>query len=236
MTNLEKALKAGADFANAGEYQKAVNVYSAALIDSPNHHELLYSQAKAYFKLKDFEMALTNFDLLLLNFPGQADLISERAVVYHHMGDNDRALKELDIAAELEPENPFRYSSRAWIKAALKDVEGAIADYEKAIELDPEDAISYNNKGMLEDQLGYKKAAIKSFEKSNELAGYKPEFKNDQPLTSTEKTESEEPPGEDISEKPAKLTASDYGKTLKGIFTNKSERKEFFSFLKKMGK
>lgn len=236
MTSLEKALKKGADLANAGEFRQAVDIYSNALTEWPKNHELLYGQAKAYFKLKEFDKALTNFDLLLSNFPGQADLISERAVLYHHLGDNQKALKELDIATEIEPDNPFRYSSRAWIKAALKDIEGAIADYEKAIALDPEDSIAYNNKGMLEDQLGYKKAAIKSFEKSNELAGYKPEFKNEQPLTSKEETVSEQRVVEEAPEKAAKLTTSDYGKTLKGIFTNKSERKEFFSFLKRMGK
>lgn len=236
MTEVEKALKKGGELANANEYDKAVGIYEAGLKIVPDNRELLYAQAKAFFKLKDFKKALSNFDLLVDKFPGQADLISERAVLYHHLGDNSKALEELNVAASLEPENPFRYSSRAWIKAALKDTKGAIADYDKAIELDPEDAISYNNKGLLEDQLGYKKASIQSFEKSNELTGYKPELNlSDISKGKSERTEKEEAlkngeAGEN------RLTSSGYAKTLKGILTNKQERKEFFSFIKNLGK
>ena len=227
----EEARQAGARLCEEGNFSEAIVVYEKALKRNKDQHELLYAQAKALFKVKRYQESLKNFDLLVTFFPGQAELISERAVLYHHVGDNQRALTELDRAAALEPENPFRYSSRAWIKAALKDITGAIADYEKAIELDPEDAIAYNNKGLLEDQLGRKQSAIKSFEKSNEITGYKPEIKEeDLPTPDPQPVVSVDEPKE------KGLSFSHVSQTVKSLLTNPDERKEFWSFLKKMGK
>ncbi|MGB3465086.1 MAG: tetratricopeptide repeat protein [Cyclobacteriaceae bacterium] len=235
MSEISEILKEGAELAGNGHFQEAVDKYKAGLKKDPKNAELLYNQAKAYFKLKDFGKAVSNFDTILTGDSNNADIISERAVLFHHMGDNKKALAELDRAAALEPGNPFRYSSRAWIKAALKDIEGAIADYDKAIQLDPEDAIAYNNKGLLEDQLGYRQSAKKSFDKSNELTGYQPQFQSEEEKRDKEMDDNAKPAAS-VEDQNDKLTATGYTKTLKGIFTDKSERKQFFSFLKNLGK
>ena len=234
MDDIRKVLEEGNQLAGNGKYDEAISRYATGLKADPENHELLYNQAKAYFKVKEFSKAVGNFDLLLEKFPDNAEIISERGVLFHHLGDNEKALEELNKAAGLEPQNPFRYSSRAWIKAALKDIEGAIADYDKAIALDPDDAISYNNKGLLEDQLGYRQAAKKSFDKSNELSGYRPEFNDVKENSSQHKKVSKNRENDGADDE--RLTTQGYMKTLKSLIKDKQERQQFFSFLKSMGR
>ncbi len=219
--SINQFLLEGKHLCEKGDFDKAINVFQKGLDLDPANTELLYNQAKAYFRLKKLEQSLSIFNQLVSQQPSNAELLSELGVLYHHMGDNASALEKLDQAAVLEPQNPFRYSSRAWIKANNRDLEGAIADYEKAIELDPEDSISYNNKGLLEEQLGFKQKSKESFEASNKIIGYQPKIKD----------EKVEKPKE-VPPKPSeKLTTKSYLGTIKSLFTSKEERREFIDFL-----
>ncbi len=209
------------------QFDEAINVFQEGLMLSPAHPELLYNQAKAYFRVQKLQEAKKNFDQLLVQDPHNPELLSERGVLFHHLGDNQSALSDLDRAQQLDVNNPFRYSSRAWIKAKDGDIKGAIADYEKAIELDPEDAISYNNKGLLEEQLGYKEKAKKSFDQSNKIQGYEPKFRD----TGTKKSSTEEKQKEPPVQNKVRPGVKDVFKTTRELLSSAEERKAFWKFL-----
>lgn len=81
----------------------------------------------------------------------------------------------------------------------------------KAIELDPKDEIAYNNLGLLQEQKGNFKEAKLNYKKSNKIIGYKPEKRQ---------------------EKEDEKTYHNSWELIKGIFTSKAVRKEYFSFIK----
>ncbi|MCR9252950.1 MAG: tetratricopeptide repeat protein [bacterium] len=213
------------------QFVEAIAIFQQGINEAPDNKELLYNQAKAYFKVKKLQEAKSNFDKLLASDPSNSELLSERGVILHHIGDNKASLVDLDKAADLDSDNPFRFSSRAWIKAKDGDVEGAIKDYERAIELDPEDSISYNNKGLLEEQLGYKQKAKQSFEQSNKIEGYDPKFKDSPNVEPTEKKKIEiTTPDIQAPEQP-KLTLKHILNTTKELFSSSEERNSFWKFL-----
>lgn len=215
------------------DFKKALDYFTKHLKSDPYHAESIYYRALTYRSLEQYSRSLEEFEKLVNLTPNDASVFCERGISKFHLGDMKGALDDLDTAQEMEPENPFRYSSRAYIRAAVKDAEGAIQDYEKALELNPEDPISRNNLGLLEEQRGRMDAAKFNFDKADRLSGIKT---NDERAEEFNKRNAiKEELASDIQPEKESLGKVFFG-TLGRLFTDKTERKAFFDFLKKGGK
>ena len=214
------------EYCKKGDFKNGISDFDKAIAINSNHIESLYNRAKAKFKIRLFSECLADFDLALAVTPDNPVLLSERAVVFYHMGEKNKAMADLDTAVLLEPSNSYRYASRAYIKDKTGDFLGAIGDYQKAIELDPEDAISYNNKGLVEEKLGYINRSKESFKKADSLTGFENGSDNP-PLNQSLK---EKVASQEITAK-KKPTFKQYLKVVEEIFTSRSGRNDFLSYL-----
>jgi Flp pilus assembly protein TadD len=215
-----------------GNFEAALTIFDKLIYQEQENPILYLYRGRILTRLGKGLEALADFDVLIQLEPYNTDYISDRGVVLHLLGRNDEALGELDRAANLDPNNPYRYSSRAYLKDRIGDLLGAIADYEKAIELDPEDAVAYNNLGLVEEKMGRKEKAQQNFTKADALSGYPPK-KNPEQVQSAESTRQ----GKKVEKQPfqtvarPKLTSSHFFSVLKSIFTDRTTRQEFASFL-----
>ncbi len=219
------------------KFKEAIPLFSKAIELDASNLKFRYDRAKAYFKLGELSTSILDFNFLIETEPTNGFFLSERAVAFHLNKQNDLALVDLNKAAEIEPNKPFRYSSRAYIKERMGDLKGAIEDYERCISLDPDDAIAHNNKGLVEEKLGYAEKSKASFAKADELdPNYdqekieKSRLEREQ-LSQTTKVKSITP-----DEATEKLSVKTYLKSVKALASDKSERKQFFKFIKKIFK
>ncbi len=212
-------LEEGKQLYNNQKFEEAIDVLTAFLNEYPNHADGFYYRGICYRKLDRFNESITDFNAILTKLPDEPTLLCERAISLFKNQQIELALDDLNKAVELDPNNPYRYTSRAFIRAYV-DIDGAIEDYQKAIELDPEDEIAYNNLGLLQEQKGNFREAKKSFNESNKIIGYDPEKRQEK---QDDKTLDNITPDE--------KTYSNSWELIKGIFTSRETRKEYFKFL-----
>ncbi|MCH7409837.1 tetratricopeptide repeat protein [Belliella sp. DSM 111904] len=216
----------------SGKFDEALDNINECLKEDSDNKEFLFFRARIYSRLGKFDLSLNDFDRLTGFEPFNPTYISDKAVVLHLLGRNEEAASEFDSALNLEPNNPYRYSSRAYFKDRIGDLQGAIDDYTKAIEMDPEDAVAYNNRGLVEEKLGYKELAQRSFQQADDLVGYKPKSENtassDEHINKQKAKEFTMPKQENP---PNSLNVKGYFDVVKKLFTDKSTRDDFFSFI-----
>lgn len=223
MQKLEK----GKHLYNQQKFEKALVVLSEFLLEYPNHADGLFYRGVCYRKLDQFNESIADFNAILTKLPDEPTLLCERAISLFKNEQLDLALQDLNKAVELDANNPYRYTSRAFIRAYV-DIEGAIEDYQKAIELDPKDEIAYNNLGLLQEQKGNFKAAKQNFKKSNKIIGYEPEKRQEKQDNTTLDNKTLDSKTKD------EKTYHNSWELIKGIFTSKEVRKEYFKFLKNL--
>lgn len=212
-------LEEGKQLYNNQKFEEAIDVLTAFLNEYPNHADGFFYRGICYRKLDRFNESITDFNAILTKLPDEPTLLCERAISLFKNQQIELALDDLNKAVELDSNNPYRYTSRAFIRAYI-DIDGAIEDYQRAIELDPEDEIAYNNLGLLQEQKGNFREAKKSFNESNKIIGYDPEKRQEK---QDDKTLDSLTKDENTYYSPLEL--------IKGIFTSKEVRKEYFRFL-----
>ena len=199
-----------------------------------------HKKADLFLDQQKYDKALNAFNLSLKISPNHPDLLSQRGVVHIHLNNKKEAISDFNLALELEPNNSYRYASRAYAKDFFGDLEGAIEDYQMAVKIDPEDAIAHNNLGLLLEKKGYQNKAKENFDRADLLAKHQENF-----LQKLDELEQNKPadPSVDNGNKPKngvklqpKKMVSDKPLTkveiIKNIFTNKTQFKEFISFIK----
>jgi Flp pilus assembly protein TadD len=217
---MNKLEKGKALFENQA-YKEAITMLTNFLLEQNNNADALYTRAMCFRKTEDFEKSIQDLNAILSRLPNEPTLLCERGISHFQNKNIEAAMKDMNKAVELEPNNPFRYSSRAYIRANF-DAEGAVEDYKKAIELDPKDAISLNNLGLLEENMGKMSSAKNRFKASNKIIGYDPKKRD---KTQDNKTLEE---NNQVNET--------IGKIMLNVFTSKSTRKEYLTFLKSIFK
>ncbi len=225
-------LVSASNFCQKGDFQQGIHLYSKYIEQDQQNPMAYYQRGKAYFRITDFNAAQSDLTKAISIKPEEAHFYGERGLIFYMAKKEAKAILDFDKAVEIEPENPFRYASRAFIKDGLGDLDGAKSDYQKALELDPEDAISYNNLGMVMEKMGYKKQAQKHFEKAGEIDPKNFGMSsNEVSKAEIEVSEPSPAPLPKIGEDKTRADSS-FGGTLKSIFTSKTERKDFWEFVK----
>lgn len=191
-----------------------------------------HQQAVDLLKQSKFKEALKIMNDLVKKHPENPDFVSERGVIYYHLEKKEYSIKDMNHSVALQPDYAYRYTSRAYIRDWIGDLHGAIADYEKAITLDPEDATAYNNLGMLQEKLGYKGKATDYYKRADKLAGIEKDLHK---VIEQEENQKPLPEIKPVSNKEKTKEASSketIGSVAKSVFTDKSERKAFFKFIR----
>ena len=163
----------------------------------------------------DFQNSAQAYTKLIV-FEENPEHYYRRAISNLQLGSGEEAFSDLSHIVELEPENPFWLACRAYVHERLGRIEKAIEDYERVLEMDPKDAVTHNNLGLLYEKQGRMEEAKKLIVQADLLDDAK-EYRKEQSMK--------------LPEEP-KLEKQSYSGVLRKVFSNKSELREFFKFVR----
>jgi tetratricopeptide (TPR) repeat protein len=127
----------GNELAHAGEYEKAIGEYTAALEKEPNNVSVLTNLGVAYYNNGQLDQAIAQYQKALETAPNDADIHSNLAAAYVQQGKFDQALAEYQKAIELEPKLAQAHYGLGVIYEQQGKNQEAIQAFEKFLEYDP---------------------------------------------------------------------------------------------------
>jgi tetratricopeptide (TPR) repeat protein len=130
----------GTIFADAGEYNKAINAFNKALENEPARNRLLFERGYAYYKTGDEAKAKADIKAWLKTKPGdEKHLLRTMANAYMILEEYDTALKYINEAMAAEPNEYSFYNDRAYIYILQGKTDAAKKDLELVKEKHPVD-------------------------------------------------------------------------------------------------
>lgn len=142
----EEHFKKGNEFAQAGEFDKAIAEYQAVLKADPNNVSALTNLGVVYYNAGDLDQAIAQYQKALQIAPNDADIHSNLAAAYvqkAQLGQGqpdqtlmDKALQEYQKAVELKPDLAEAHFGLGVIYVTLGENDKAIAAFEKFQQVD----------------------------------------------------------------------------------------------------
>lgn len=128
-----------------GQYDKAINDYSAASEFNPNESWIYCYRAIAYGENNKFDLALKDFDKSIkLNAQHEVAYALRGTIYYKVKKDNEQALKDYNKSICLNPDKSSAYYFRAMLYYDMHEKENnpeyysnAVKDFVKAAEINP---------------------------------------------------------------------------------------------------
>jgi len=122
-----------------GNYDRAIEHYSAAMKSDPTNVTALANRAVAKVYKLDYIAAIEDASDALKIDPNSTDALGARATAYMQMKNYDGALPDFNRMIELNPKALGAYGNRAQIRSIRGDVKGAISDIEMLLKIAPAD-------------------------------------------------------------------------------------------------
>ncbi len=142
----EEHFQKGNEFAQAGEFDKAIAEYLAVLKADPNNTSALTNLGVVYYNIGDLDQAIAQYQKALQIAPNDADIHSNLAAAYvqkAQVGQTTpdsalmgKALQEYQKAVELRPDLAEAYFGLGVIYVTLGENDKAIAAFEKFQQVD----------------------------------------------------------------------------------------------------
>ena len=170
--SLSDALKyyeEGNRYFEKGDYQKAIEMYSLAILYNPNFSEAYFNRALSYYKLKEYDKAIEDYTKAIELDPKNPIIYNNRGDAYYRKQDYMSAIKDYDKAIMLNPNYMKAYYNRGLCYATLEQYDKAIQDFSKFIELNPNFAEAYHLRGLAYEYSGDLDNAIKDYETALKL-------------------------------------------------------------------
>ena len=139
----------GIAYGKAGDYERAIADFDAALRINPNHVRAYLNRGNANFARRDYDRAIADFGHAIRLEPKNAQLVMSRATAYEAKGDFSRAIADYDQALKLDPNldrRPHQPRALAWRRSG--NLDRAIADFDQVIRHNPKDVAAYNNRAI----------------------------------------------------------------------------------------
>jgi tetratricopeptide (TPR) repeat protein len=130
---------------NQGEWDRAIEEYTAALREDPNNVIAYYGRGKAYRGKGDNDRAIADYTQAIRLDPNYVNAYIGRGVAYYYKQDNNRAIADYTQAIRLDPNYAMAYYNRGsayWMKGNKTQ---ARADWNKALQLDPNNTTARDN-------------------------------------------------------------------------------------------
>lgn len=132
-----KAYRLGKQWADKGEWEKAIKEYDKAIELDPEMDTGFHARGTARLHLREWDKALKDLDEAVRLNPRHAIAFNNRGVAWYQKGDLDKAMADYDKAAELRPTYAGSFRNRGIIWADCGEWDKAIKDYTEAIRLNP---------------------------------------------------------------------------------------------------
>src|SRR3982750_642493 len=93
----------GIAYGKAGDYDRAIADFDAALRINPNHVRAYVNRGNANFTRRDYDRAIADFGQAIRLEPKVVAHVMSRAIAYEAKGDLARAIADYDQALKLDP-------------------------------------------------------------------------------------------------------------------------------------
>lgn len=148
---------------------KAIEIYTKAIIENPNDAEAYKNRSTAKFILSDHKGAFDDLSKSIEIKPTIDNFIL-KFFYRKFLGDSARKILDFDEALKIYPNNSSFLLFRGVEKQRMKDFQGAISDFSKIIEIDSTEVdFAYYNRGMAKVALFQKESACSDFRKAMQL-------------------------------------------------------------------
>jgi tetratricopeptide (TPR) repeat protein len=158
------ATKAGRNFAQRGQLQKALFAFTTAVVMDCYQWDAYRLRGIAYAKMGRYRLAMKNLDMAIQHIPLCAGCFFERGTVKMLSGKLESALEDLSQCVKLEPEYAPAYSSRAAIFTRKGFYQRALKDIKTALSLHPQNINYRHNRAVIFTALGRYREAIEDYE------------------------------------------------------------------------
>lgn len=156
-----------------GQYQDAVESYSAALEIDPRLTIALNGRALSYMALREFASAYVDIYRALDIDPHDGLLHRGLGYIFFEDRQYRSAIDSLDRSIELLPTDPTAHNLRGNAYAGIEQYDRALQDIRQAIILDPNSAIYYGDLARILSSIGNYGEALESFETAIELDAHR---------------------------------------------------------------
>ena len=93
----------GIAYGKAGDYDRAIADFDAAMRINPNHVRAYLNRGNANFARRDYDRAIADFSQAIRLEPKNVTIVMSRATAYEAKGDFGRAIADYDQALKLDP-------------------------------------------------------------------------------------------------------------------------------------
>ncbi len=146
------------------KYQRAISLYTDALIKEPVNPKIYESRGMAYTFNGDYREANNDFSKAIDLDKNSCDAYSGRAIILAKLGFFSYALHEINRALIISPTKAHLYLNRSTIYNSLNDDKNALADVNKTINLDKSQTLAYIKRSYYRKKEGNIDGAIDDIE------------------------------------------------------------------------
>jgi len=165
--NPEYYYKRGNMFFINGDYYKALDMYTKALLDKPDFYQSYVSRAMTYERLNNREKAKDDYQKAISINKNYLPAYNNLAVLYIEEKRYQEALYYINKALEINPQYYYAYYNRGLINYYTANCKNAVEDFTSAINILAKD-IAYYYRGLSYICIGEKDKAFFDFENIRE--------------------------------------------------------------------
>lgn len=139
----------GAAYGQAGEYEKALNDFNAALSVSPQYYQAYANRALIFSRGNKLDQALADYNQALRIDPKYSIALVGRGTVHRMRNNHPAAVADFSAALENQGD-PVAYFNRGLSRQAMGEHKLALDDFENTLGFRPEAPEVFQAKGVSE--------------------------------------------------------------------------------------
>lgn len=133
-----EVFQAGTDALAAGNYDVAIEAFTAVIEAVPDYGPAHYQRGVAHYRKGSAESALDDLSNAASLMPEDSGPVLLAGIILHEAGSSDSALEVLTYAVELSPSTPDGYYWRAAVLLAQNAIADALDDLGRVVSLAPD--------------------------------------------------------------------------------------------------
>ncbi|MDR2731851.1 MAG: tetratricopeptide repeat protein [Fibromonadaceae bacterium] len=133
----DKLSDSGKEYLHKGDFDLAINDYTAVLKIKPDNLEALSGRGDAYYYKGDFDLAIADYTEILRIEPDDYDAHNTLGVIHYAKGNFDQAIAGFNAALQIKPDYLNALDNRGEVYAKKGDFNRAIADWEAILWIEP---------------------------------------------------------------------------------------------------
>lgn len=150
----------GAIYGRQGNYEKAIEDHTQALVLHPDDPIGLTYRGLAHRNLGDYDHALADFNQIIGFDPNYTNAYLNRGLVYLNMGDYDQAEADFLEAIVIDPQDATAYANLGTIYQKRNDPVQSLGYFDQAIAITPLNADYFKDRGISHAMLGAYEQAL----------------------------------------------------------------------------